>query len=129
MLLVFNTKKRNEVCMKTKNEKIRLLAIAVPILLLLASVFVNTRMVHALTKGNNHAGIINSSTTVSCFKLSFKGTINYDYINEVLKLVNKNRKEHGRKALVLDEALTKAAIQRAYAVSYTHLTLPTICSV
>ncbi|MDO5520837.1 MAG: CAP domain-containing protein [bacterium] len=49
--------------------------------------------------------------------LSVKGTINYDYINNVLKLVNKERKEKGLKALTLDTSLTHSAIQRSYEIA------------
>ena len=47
------------------------------------------------------------------------GTINYDYINEVLELTNEERIKNNLDPLILDEELTKRANQRAYEIVYS----------
>jgi hypothetical protein len=49
-----------------------------------------------------------------------KGGLNYSYAKNVLKIVNKNRKKKKAKKLVLDKALTKAAMIRAAELSYRY---------
>ena len=47
------------------------------------------------------------------------GNINYDYINEVLKITNEERAKNNLKPLVLDGELMERANQRAYEIVYS----------
>ena len=47
------------------------------------------------------------------------GDINYDYINEVLKITNEERTKNNLEPLVLDSELTESANQRAYEIVYS----------
>lgn len=54
--------------------------------------------------------------------VEIEGTENYDYVNEVLELVNQNREKEGLAELKLDESLLEIAMQRAAEISlyYSH---------
>jgi len=56
---------------------------------------------------------ISSVYAQSTVTIDVSGITNYDYINEVFKLVNEERSKEGLKPLVLDKELTESAIFRS----------------
>ena len=61
--------------------------------------------------------IIGAKATTGITEIN--GTINYDYINEVLRITNEERAKNNLNPLVLDNELTERANQRAYEIVYS----------
>jgi uncharacterized protein YkwD len=66
---------------------------------------------------DNKPGETNPGASGDLVNLTLQGTENYNYVNEVLTIVNQTRAAKGLPALALDKDLTETAMQRAAEIS------------